>query len=276
MGLLSRGELQLAAMTPRIPTGVACFPQRCIPHPVAIAAAPSAATHSNPSLQRVRRSRVAWELRCCKVVLLLAALAGPLALGGHAAVAASTGGTGGAAVAKPHLGQKLALFLQTTLQLPNWAILIILSALPLIELRGGVPVGLWMGLRVPQVMLLCIVGNMIPIPLILCALRSPKVSSLLKPLLRRAQMKTKAIGAHDQWVGVAAFVGVPLPGTGAWTGAMVAHLLGMELRQGVTSTLAGVCVASIIMASLTLAGWYGCAAACCLLGVAFSSRYLRR
>lgn len=132
--------------------------------------------------------------------------------------------------------------------------------------------GLWMGLDVPRVMLLCIAGNMMPIPLILCALRSAAVKKLLGPVLRRAASKTAAIGAHDRWVGVAAFVGVPLPGTGAWTGATVAYLLGMDLRGAVSSVLAGVCVAACVMASLTLAGWYGCAVAAVLCTVALFSR----
>merc|ERR1719408_701816 len=101
-------------------------------------------------------------------------------------------------------------------------------------------------------MLLCILGNMIPIPLILCALRQHQIQKLMRPLLNRASQKTEAVGAHDRWVGVAAFVGIPLPGTGAWTGAMVAYLLGMDLHEATTSVLAGVCVAAAIMVGLTL------------------------
>jgi len=159
--------------------------------------------------------------------------------------------------------------------MPDWAILMMISALPLVELRGGVPVGLWMGLAVPQVMLLCILGNMIPIPLILAALRIEQIKQLLSPLLKRAAQKTEPIGAHDRWVGVAAFVGVPLPGTGAWTGAMVAYLLGMDLWEAITSVLAGVVVAACIMASLTLAGWFGCAFVVMLGIVALASRWLQ-
>jgi len=116
---------------------------------------------------------------------------------------------------------------------------------------------------------------MIPIPLLLAALRSEKINKLLSPLLNRAAQKTEPIGAHDRWVGIAAFVGVPLPGTGAWTGAMVAHLLGMDLFEAVSSVLAGVIVAACIMASLTLAGWFGCAAVVLLGVVALASRWLQ-
>ncbi|CAK0824278.1 unnamed protein product [Prorocentrum cordatum] len=131
-----------------------------------------------------------------------------------------------------------------------------------------------MGLTVPQVMLTCVVGNMIPIPVILLALKSSFVKKWLGPLIRRAESKTAAIGAHDRWVGVASFVGVPLPGTGAWTGAMVTHLLGMGIVESLTSILTGVCVAAVIMASLTLAGWYGAAVAVALVIVALGGRYL--
>ncbi|CAE7336349.1 unnamed protein product [Symbiodinium natans] len=165
------------------------------------------------------------------------------------AAASSAKAATAAVAARPHLGIRLATKMKSAFSIPDWAILMMISALPLVELRGGVPVGLWMGLAVPQVMLLCIVGNMIPIPLILTALRIEKMKQLLSPLLKRAAQKTEPIGAHDRWVGVAAFVGVPLPGTGAWTGAMVAYLLGMDLWEAITSVLAGVVVAACIMAS---------------------------
>ncbi|OLP83814.1 hypothetical protein AK812_SmicGene35375 [Symbiodinium microadriaticum] len=189
--------------------------------------------------------------------------------------AAASSAKAAAVAARPHLGIRLATKMKTCFSIPDWAILMMISALPLVELRGGVPVGLWMGLAVPQVMLLCILGNMIPIPLILAALRIEQMKQLLSPLLKRAAQKTEPIGAHDRWVGVAAFVGVPLPGTGAWTGAMVAYLLGMDLWEAITSVLAGVVVAACIMASLTLAGWYGCAFVVMLGIVALASRWLQ-
>ncbi|CAE7215534.1 unnamed protein product [Symbiodinium sp. CCMP2592] len=190
-------------------------------------------------------------------------------------LAAASSAKAAAVAARPHLGIRLATKMKTCFSIPDWAILMMISALPLVELRGGVPVGLWMGLAVPQVMLLCILGNMIPIPLILAALRIEQIKQLLSPLLKRAAQKTEPIGAHDRWVGVAAFVGVPLPGTGAWTGAMVAYLLGMDLWEASNFVLAGVVVAACIMASLTLAGWFGCAFVVMLGIVALASRWLQ-
>jgi len=171
-----------------------------------------------------------------------------------------------------HLGQQLSLMLKSTLQLPDWAILTALSS---VGLWMGIPVGLWMGMPVPQVMFLCIAGHMIPIPLMIIALRLPKVQRLFSPLLRRVETKLQAIGTHDRWIGVATVVGVPMPGTGAWTGAIIACLLGMEIHEALTSVLAGVCVAACIMASLVLAGWWGCGVAVCTFAVALVSRYFR-
>lgn len=217
----------------------------------------------------VGREQPAQHIRRPAVGVLLGLCVGFLAcVSGAKAAAVATG------VGKPHLGVQLAMKMKASFAIPDWAILMLLSALPLVELRGGVPVGLWMGLAVPQVMLLCILGNMIPIPFLLTALRSERIKKLLSPLLKRAAQKTEPIGAHDRWVGVAAFVGVPLPGTGAWTGAMVAYLLGMDLPEAITSVLAGVIVAACIMASLTLAGWFGCGVVVLVGIVALASRSL--
>mmetsp|Transcript_56573 Transcript_56573/g.132775 ORF Transcript_56573/g.132775 Transcript_56573/m.132775 type:complete len:307 (+) Transcript_56573:53-973(+) len=221
-------------------------------------------TPCRAQVQSTARPRARWARSTAGILL-------GLCIG----LAAASSAKAAAVAARPHLGIRLATKMKTCFSMPDWAILMMISALPLVELRGGVPVGLWMGLAVPQVMLLCILGNMIPIPLILAALRIEQIKQLLSPLLKRAAQKTEPIGAHDRWVGVAAFVGVPLPGTGAWTGAMVAYLLGMDLWEAITSVLAGVVVAACIMASLTLAGWFGCAFVVMLGIVALASRWLQ-
>eukprot|EP00434_Breviolum_minutum_P012177 symbB.v1.2.010738.t1/scaffold708.1/size170785/6 len=241
-------------------------------------AAPSLGRSRSGVSQRLSTSRPRLDLSSRNVDgapvrrpwgILLGLCFGSMVFFSSAKVAAAAG------AARPHLGVRLAMQMKACFAIPDWAILMLLSALPLVELRGGVPVGLWMGLAVPQVMLLCILGNMIPIPLLLAALRSERIKKLLTPLLNRAAQKTEPIGAHDRWVGIAAFVGVPLPGTGAWTGAMVAYLLGMDLGEAITSVLAGVVVAACIMASLTLAGWYGCAVMVLVGIVALVSRWLQ-
>eukprot|EP00439_Symbiodinium_sp_Y106_P049101 s2315_g6.t1 len=158
-------------------------------------------TPCRAQVQSTARPRARWARSTAGILL-------GLCIG----LAAASSAKAAAVAARPHLGIRLATKMKTCFSMPDWAILMMISALPLVELRGGVPVGLWMGLAVPQVMI-------------------EQIKQLLSPLLKRAAQKTEPIGAHDRWVGVAAFVGVPLPGTGAWTGAMVAYLLGMDLWE---------------------------------------------
>lgn len=130
-----------------------------------------------------------------------------------------------------HVGQKIANFFRRG-GLPDWATLMTISAMPVVELRGGVPVGIWMGMPIAQVFGLCVAGNMLPIPVILLALRSSFVQRLAKPVLDRARAKAAGFGdAKSQAVALTLFVGIPLPGTGAWTGAMGAFLLGMPFQK---------------------------------------------
>lgn len=113
----------------------------------------------------------------------------------------------------------------------------VISAMPVVELRGGVPVGIWMGMPIVKVFTLCVAGNMIPIPLILLALRSSFVQKLAKPVLDRAREKAAGFGDEkSQALALTLFVGIPLPGTGAWTGAMGAFLLGMPFQKASLGT----------------------------------------
>lgn len=130
-----------------------------------------------------------------------------------------------------HVGQKIANFFRRG-GLPDWATLMAISAMPVVELRGGVPVGIWMGMPIAKVFGLCVAGNMVPIPIILLALRSAFVQKLAKPVLDRAREKAAGFGDEkSQALALTLFVGIPLPGTGAWTGAMGAFLLGMPFQK---------------------------------------------
>lgn len=83
---------------------------------------------------------------------------------------------------------------------------------------------------------------------------------LMKPILSRAEKKSASLGVgsiEKQWASLAAFVGIPLPGTGAWTGAMGAFLLGMPTAVALSSIFTGVVAAGIIMTAITLAGKRG-------------------
>ncbi|CAM9518238.1 unnamed protein product [Ascophyllum nodosum] len=166
-----------------------------------------------------------------------------------------------------HIGQKIAQFFRRG-GLPDWATLMAISALPVVELRGGVPVGIWMGLPITQVFALCVVGNMIPIPAILFVLKSPFVRKVAKPVLSRAREKAEEFGdAQSQALALTLFVGIPLPGTGAWTGAMGASLLEMPFHKAMLSIFLGVVSAGVIMSCLTLSGRKGALLATAVLAV---------
>ncbi|GAX13963.1 ferredoxin--NADP+ reductase [Fistulifera solaris] len=158
-----------------------------------------------------------------------------------------------------HLGQKIANYFRT-FGIPDLGVLTIISALPIVELRGAIPVGIWMGLPISKVLPVCILGNMIPILPLLLLLRNKTLKNAMNPILTQAEKKTKELGigsVQKQWASLATFVGIPLPGTGAWTGAMGAFLLGMPLAVAFTSIFAGVVSAGVIMTAITLAGKAG-------------------
>ena len=118
----------------------------------------------------------------------------------------------------------------------------------------------WMGYPISTVLPVCIMGNMIPIVPLLILLRNPSLKKLMNPILSRAEKKTAELGigsAGKQWASLAAFVGIPLPGTGAWTGAMGAFLLGMPFALALSSIFTGVVSAGVIMSAITLLGKKG-------------------
>ena len=144
---------------------------------------------------------------------------------------------------------------ETLKALPElWAFLI--SMVPVIELRGALPVALATGVNLPLAMVLTIVGNMLPIPFILLFIRPIfKWLKNLKPFRKLVhRLEEKAMGKSDKimksnfW-GLMIFVAIPLPGTGAWTGALIAALLDMRLKRALPAIALGVVVASVIVAT---------------------------
>ena len=105
----------------------------------------------------------------------------------------------------------------------------LVSMAPIVELRGAVPFGVGMGLRVLPVLIVCIIGNMIPVPFIALFIRkifaflrsrSKKLDDLVSKIELRAHEKAKTIKKYERW-GLYIFVAIPLPGTGAWTGRVL-------------------------------------------------------
>ena len=116
---------------------------------------------------------------------------------------------------------------------------LLVSMVPVIELRGGVPFGTALGLAPLHALVVCIIGNMLPIPFIIVYIRrifhwmrrrSPRLNALVDKLEKKAHLKGQKVTKY-KYIGLWLFVAIPLPGTGAWTGALIAALLDMPLRK---------------------------------------------
>ena len=135
------------------------------------------------------------------------------------------------------------------------AIIFIISMIPILELRGALLVaGPLLGVPVAKAIPLCILGNIIPVPFILLLITKifdwMKGTKRLKPVVEKLEKKAMSQSAniekYEFW-GLVAFVGIPLPGTGAWTGALIAALLGIRFRKAFPAIVIGVCLAACIM-----------------------------
>lgn len=135
----------------------------------------------------------------------------------------------------------------------------LVSMVPIIELRGGVPFGTALGLPAGQALVAAIIGNMIPIPFIIVYIRrifmwmrrkSPKLNTLVDKLEQKAHLKGQKVSRY-KYIGLWLFVAIPLPGTGAWTGALAAAFLDMPLRKALPSIFLGVVTAGLIMTFAT-------------------------
>ncbi len=134
----------------------------------------------------------------------------------------------------------------------------IVSLLPVLELRGGLIAAKLMDVEFLRAFVICYIGNMLPIPFILLFIR--KIFNLLKKNERIAafidKLESKSLSKADQvkkyrlW-GLFIFVAIPLPGTGAWTGALIADLLNIRIRDAMIAIGAGVIVAGIIISCLS-------------------------
>ena len=149
--------------------------------------------------------------------------------------------------------------------IPHDLIIIIISALPVIELRGALPVAINL-FHIPwyRAVFLAIIGNLLPVPILLLFLDSlaaaaSKVSigrRIVNWVFEHTRRRGKSIEKYET-LGLALFVAIPLPVTGAWTGAIAAFLLGLKFRYAFLSILAGVVIAGAIVTSLCLIGWLG-------------------
>lgn len=130
------------------------------------------------------------------------------------------------------------------------------SMLPIIELRGAIPLGAGFGLPWWQTYLIAVIGNMLPVPIILLFVKSvltwmsrSKVkffNKVASKMFEKAEKNRAKIERYAFW-GLAIFVAIPLPATGAWTGSLVAALFDMRFWKSLLSALIGVMIAGVIM-----------------------------
>ncbi len=154
--------------------------------------------------------------------------------------------------------ETLSLWLHSTT--PGKALLTaLISMLPVVELRGGLPAGVALGLPIPLSFAASLLGNMLPVPFVILFARPvfqwvrahiPALGSFVTKLETRAYAKSKNVKKYEAW-GLLIFVAIPLPGTGAWTGALIASVLNMRLKRAVPVIFLGVIIAGSIMTVLT-------------------------
>ena len=142
----------------------------------------------------------------------------------------------------------------------------LVSMVPLIELRGGVPIAVGMGLDYWSALVVCVIGNMLPVPIIYFFARKVLEWGRDKKYIGKfftyciekgehgGQKLIQRAGRGSLFVALMLFVGIPLPGTGAWTGTLAASFLNMGIKATSASVSLGVIIAGIIMGIVSLTG----------------------
>ena len=135
----------------------------------------------------------------------------------------------------------------------------LISMVPVIELRGAIPIGVGAGLNLWLAIAVSIVGNLVPVPFIIIFIKkifawlrtkSEKLNGLVTRLEKRAESKSATVQKYAFW-GLFVLVAIPLPGTGAWTGALVAAMLEMPLKKAFPAIMLGVLGAGVIVSFVT-------------------------
>lgn len=137
-------------------------------------------------------------------------------------------------------------------------IVFLISLMPILELRGGLIAAALLGLDIIPAFIICLIGNLLPLPFILWfitpifnALKKTKhLSKLVNKIENKAMKKKDKIEKAEFW-GLLFFVGIPLPGTGGWTGCLIASLINMNKKKAMTAATLGVLLAGIIVGTLS-------------------------
>ena len=150
--------------------------------------------------------------------------------------------------------------------LKKYLLVFLVSMVPLIELRGGFPIAVGMGLDYYKALVVCVIGNMLPVPVIYFFARKVLLWGCDKKYIGKffsyciekgehgGQKLVSKAGRGGLFVALMLFVGIPLPGTGAWTGTLAASFLNMGFKSTVASVSMGVVMAGIIMGVVSMTG----------------------
>ena len=149
--------------------------------------------------------------------------------------------------------------------LKDYLLIFLVSMVPIIELRGAIPISQGLQLPMLQSYIVCIIGNMLPVPIIYLFARrvlewgadKPVIGGFFSWCLRKGESggrKLQAKAGRGLFLALLLFVGIPLPGTGAWTGTLAASILDMDFKSTTIAVMLGVLLAGIIMMVLSFAG----------------------
>lgn len=142
--------------------------------------------------------------------------------------------------------------------LNQFLMVFIVSMIPVLELRAAIPMAVGLGLPIVWAYVVCIIGNMIPVPFIFFFARKILVWGCDKPVIgkpfglviqkgEKAGQKLLEKAGRNTYTALFLFVGIPVPGTGAWTGTLAASILNLDFKKSVLAALGGVLLAGVIM-----------------------------
>ena len=149
--------------------------------------------------------------------------------------------------------------------LKHYIMIFLVSMVPIVELRGAIPISQGFGLPLLQSYIICVIGNMLPVPVIFFFARKVLIWGKDKKFIggfftwcldkgERGGEKLKEKAGKGLYVALLLFVGIPLPGTGAWTGTLAASFLDMDFKKSVIACMGGVLLAGVIMGVGSVAG----------------------
>ena len=150
--------------------------------------------------------------------------------------------------------------------LKKYLITFLISMVPIVELRGGIPIGVGMGIDWKLAVAICMIGNMLPVPFIFFFARrilewgkdKPVIGKFFTWCLEKGPKGGEKLcekAGRGTFFALMIFVGIPLPGTGAWTGTLAASLLDFDFKKSILSVMCGVILAAIIITVATLLGF---------------------